>query len=150
MWVQQAFWIFAAVAGVVWFFLPYLKPVGGRWSDPDNEAPWDLLQLGPWVFGEQRHPKGLHKFKGRYKSGVWRIARMDVGTALFEAQGFPPLIAQQLSGRTMVTYLLERDEKGATLQGTMTPMKVIFVKFPPQVSKMVPEAPKKVILTKKD
>ena len=107
------------------------------------------MQVGPWVFGEQRKANGIHKFSGRLKGGVWHISRRDLGRALFESQGFPELIAHQLSGRVMVTYKLSVNSREKVMQGQMTPIKVVFVKVPLQISEMIPESPKPVLLTKK-
>ena len=150
MWLQEAFWIFALLGVLIWFFRPYLNPIGGLWLEVDGDGShWDLMQVGPWVVGEQRKENGLHKFGGRYKGGQWHIARRDEGRALFEAQGFPGPIALQLSGRVLVTYKLNLQDKGKTLAGSMTPIKVVFVKVPPQISDMTEQAPQPIVLTKK-
>ncbi|MBL93391.1 MAG: hypothetical protein CMH56_16445 [Myxococcales bacterium] len=150
MWIQEAFWVVALLAAIGWFFQAYLKPIGGQWHLENADEPhWDLMQVGPWVFGEQRKANGIHKFSGRLKGGVWHISRRDLGRALFEAQGFPELIAHQLSGRVMVTYRLTVRPQAKVMEGQMMPMKVVFVKVPLQISEMIPESPKPVLLTKK-
>jgi len=150
MWLQQIFWWFALLAVFVWFFKAYLNPVGGHWIlEGDTDQTWELLQIGPWVFGEQKVTEGVHKFKGRLKSGVWHISRRDHGPELFEAQGFPSTISFLLSGRMMVEYQLQYRAQDRCLVGTMVPLKVTFITDPPRLSHFSRQPAVSFILTKK-
>ena len=150
MWLQEIFWWLALLAGVLWFFKAYLNPVGGTWIlEGDAENPWELMQIGPWVFGEQKLAQGVYKFKGRLKSGVWHLARRDHGPELFEAQGFPATIAFLLSGRMMVEYALTYRAQDRCLVGTMVPLKVTFITDPPRLSHFSRQASVPFLLTKK-
>ena len=150
MWLQENFWWFFGAGGLFWFFRPYLSPVGGSWLVKGEEnAPWELTQIGPWVFGEQKKTVGRHQFQGRFKGGVWHISRRDHGKALFEAQGFPEAIAFLLSGRTMVEYRLRVESGEKRLLGQMIPRKVTFIESPPRLNHFMQMAPVPFVLTKK-
>ncbi len=134
----------------MWFLRPYLSPISGSWLlKGEEDSPWQLHQIGPWVFGEQKKPVGYHKFHGRFKAGVWHISRRDHGKALFEAQGFPETIAFLLSGRTMVAYRLKLDESNKRLIGLMIPRKVTFIQNPPRLNHFMELEPVSFVLTKK-
>ena len=150
MWLQENFWWFFTFGIAVWFFRPYLSPIGGLWLLQGEEAsPWQLRQIGPWVIGEQKKPVGHHKFQGRFKAGVWHISRRDHGKALFEAQGFPETIAFLLSGRTMVEYRLKLTQGNKQMTGEMIPRKVTFIENPPRLNHLMQLEPVPFVLTKK-
>ncbi len=127
-----------------------MSPISGFWLLKGEEnCPWRLHQIGPWVFGEQKKPIGYHKFQGRFKGGVWHISRRDHGKALFEDQGFPETIAFLLSGRTMVEYRLKLTQGNKQLAGEMIPRKVTFIHHPPRLNHFMQLEPVPFVLTKK-
>ena len=106
-------WMGGGLAGAAWLVGGFLSPVGGQWRDRDKLV--ELMQFGPWVWGDCKIAGGTQRYRGKIWLGNLLLARRDYGKKHLRQLGFSDVQATSVEGQVMVRLKLKRE--GDVLRG---------------------------------